>query len=340
MESIEEGATSEENPVRLASVGLGWWGKVLARAAQAAGAGITGGHARRNESRSDFVAELGGRGYETFEQVLDDPEVTGILLATPHTTHADLIIAAASAGKHVFVEKPLTLDVASAKQAIAAVEEAGVVLQVGHNRRRQPANRRIKEMIGSGELGTVTMLEANQSVPNALGFAEGYWRAKRSESPLGGMTSLGIHMVDTMTYLVGRIERVSAFSKGILDGPPIDHATTIIFEFESGPLGYLGTSFVVPKTTTVTVRGTGGMVINDENGQRFFRQAPDKESVTEEPVEVIDTVADELAEFMRSIRGEARPETGGAEGTEAVAVLEAAGVSVETGRPQMVDDFR
>lgn len=324
----------------MASVGLGWWGKVLARAARSAGADLVGGHARRTESRSDFIEELGGRGYETFEQVLEDPEVTGILLATPHTTHADFIVAAAAAGKHIFVEKPLTLDVASAKRAMAAVENSGVVLQVGHNRRRQPANRRIKQLIDEGELGTVTMVETNQSTPNALDFAPGYWRADRSESPLGGMTSLGVHMVDTMTYLLGKIERVSAFSKGILNSPPIDHATTIILEFESGPLGYLGTSFVVPKTTTVTVRATGGMVINDENGQRFFRQGPGEESVSEEDVDVIDTVVDELGEFIRSIRGEARPETGGAEGAEVVAVLEAAGVSVETGRPQLVDDFR
>ncbi len=95
----------------------------------------------------------GGRSFDSFEQVLESDDVDCILLATPHTTHADLIVAAAGAGKHVFVEKPLTLDVESAKRATAAAEDAEVVLQVGHNKRRQRANRRSKELIDTGGLG-------------------------------------------------------------------------------------------------------------------------------------------------------------------------------------------
>ena len=328
------------SPVRLASVGLGWWGKVLARGATSAGAEIVGGFARSAESRSDFQSELGGRTFESYEQVLEATDVDGILLATPHTTHGDLIVAAARAGKHVFVEKPFTLTVESAKQAVAAAGDAGVVLQVGHNKRRQPANRRLKEMIDSGDLGTVTIIEAHQSVPNALRFAPDYWRANRTESPLGGMTSLGVHMIDTMTYLLGPIERVFTFSKGILEEPEIDHATTLVFEFASGPLGYLGTSFVVPRATTVTVRGTKGSATNDVDGNRFYFQGIQEPAPTEQAVDAIDTVADELDEFVRSIRGETKPETGGLEGQEVIAVLEAAGASHDSGEPQLVADFR
>ncbi len=95
------------------------------------------------------------------------------------------------------------------------------------------------------------------------------------------MTSLGVHMVDTMTYLLGEIERVFVFSKGIIEHPPIDHATAIICEFASGPLGYLGSSFVVPRVTRVTVRGNGGMATNDVDGNHFLRQSPDEQSPTE-----------------------------------------------------------
>lgn len=324
----------------MASVGLGWWGRVLAEAAVTGGAEIAGGFARRPESRQEFVTAVGGREFASFEQVLGDDEVDGVLLATPHTTHADMIVAAAGAGKSVFVEKPFTLDVASAKRAMTAASDAGVVLQVGHNKRRQPANRRLKQLVDSGELGTVTMIETHQSVGNALGFAPDYWRAERAESPLGGMTSLGVHMLDTMTYLLGRIERVFTFSKTILDQPPIDHATTIVCEFASGPLGYLGTSFVVPRVTRVTVRGTGGAATNDADGHKFLWQGADEQAPSEQPVDVIDTVADELAEFVKSIAGETVPETGAEEGLEVVAVLEAAIASAETGSPREVDEFR
>lgn len=301
---------------------------------------IAGGFARRPESRQEFVEAQGGRSFDSLEDVLESAEVDGIILATPHTTHADLIVAAAEAGKHVFVEKPFTLDVASGKRAIAAAEAAGIVLQVGHNKRRQPANRRLKELIDGGAMGTVTMVETHQCTPNALGFAPGYWRANRTESPLGGMTSLGVHMVDTMTYLLGEIATVFVMSKGIIDEPPIDHATALVFEFASGPLGYLGTSFVVPRVTTITVRGTEGSATNEVDGHRFHWQGIGDQTPTEQPVEAIDTIADEIGEFVRSIRGETRPETGGHQGLEVVAVLEAAMASADSGVPQAVADFR
>lgn len=329
-----------ESKVRLASVGLGWWGAVLAKAAVAAGAEIVGGFARNEESRRAFLESHGGRGFASFDEVLGADDVDGILVATPNTTHADLIVAAAGAGKHVFVEKPFTLDVASGRRAIEAAESGGVVLQVGHNKRRQPANRRIKEMIDTGALGSVTMIETHQSTPNALGFRQDSWRANDVESPLGGMTSLGVHMLDTMTYLLGEIATVFTMSKRVIDFPPIDHATALLFEFSSGPLGYLGTSFVVPRVTTVTVRGTAAGVTNEVDGHRLLVQAIDEQKPSEQEVEVIDTVADELGEFARSIRGEAEPETGGREGLEVVAILQAAEASAESGTPQSVADFR
>jgi predicted dehydrogenase len=336
----EDGVVTADDPVRLASVGLGWWGNVLAEGAVAAGAEIAGGFARSPQSRDEFVEAHGGVAFESYEEVLGAHNVDGILLATPHTTHADLIVAAATAGKHVYVEKPLTLTVRSAKRAVEAANDGGVVLQVGHNKRRQPANRRLKEMIDGGELGTVTMIETHQSVPKALDFAPDYWRANRTESPLGGMTSLGVHMIDTMTYLLGKIETVFVFSKGIIDEPQIDHATTIIFEFGAGPLGYLGTSFVVPRATTVTVRGTGGTAINDVDGARMFLQRPQDVAPDPQPIDSIDTIADQLDEFVRSIKGETTPETGGVEGQEVVAVLETAIASSESRRPEAVADFR
>ena len=326
--------------VRLVSVGLGWWGNVLANAAVAGGAEIVGGYSRTTETRETFAAKHGGRAFRSYEEILEAPDVDGLLLATPHSAHSDQIVAAAAAGKHVFVEKPLTLTVASGKRAVSAAAEAGTVLQVGHQRRRQPANRRLKELIDTAELGAVVMIETQQSAPGALGFKPGYWRASRAESPLGGMTSLGVHMIDTMTYLLGPIDRVFALSKGILEEPPIDHATSIVFDFASGPIGYLGTSFVVPGNVSVTVRGTKGTAVNDKDGARFSIQTAQDPAPTEQPVESIDAIADELDEFARAIRGEASPETGGAEGLEVVAVLETAIASSESGRAEAVADFR
>jgi len=326
--------------VRLASIGLGWWGNVLADAAVAAGAEVAACYARNLEARHEFARKHGCVAAPSFEAVLADPAIDGILLATPHSTHADLIVAAAAAGKHVFVEKPLALTVVESKRAIAAMDEAGLVLQVGHNKRRHPAMRRLKEMVTGGELGQVISMETNQSVANALGFAPGYWRADRAESPLGGMTSLGVHMIDNMHYLLGPIGRVFAFTNVLMDQPPIDDVTAVVVEFESGTLGYLGTSFVVPRTTSVALRGTDAAAFSTEDGARFFVQARGDDAPTEEPVEQLDTVADELAEFARCIGGGGIPETGGPEALEVIAVMEAMMAASESGTAQAVGDFR
>lgn len=330
-----------EDPVRLGVVGLGWWGGVLADGiGPVDGAEVASCFARTAESRDRFAAERGVRAAATYDDLLGDDEIHGVLLATSHASHADLIEAAADAGKHVFVEKPFTLDVADGKRAIAAAERAGIVLQVGHNKRRQPANRRLKQLMDSGELGSVVLVETHQTSRNALNFEDRYWRADPQESPLGSMTSLGVHMIDTMHYLMGPVARVSAFSNRLLERPAIDHVTTLMLEFETGRLGYLGTSFVVPPTVSVTVRGTDGTAWNEEDGSKFYRQGPTERTRAAEPVETIDTVADQLAEFVAAIRGGPGPETGGAEGLEVIAVMAAADASSKSGRAEPVADYR
>ena len=132
-------------PLKVASVGLGRWGEMLAGKSAEAGFEVVAGFARTPETREAFAGTYGGRPAGSLEELLSDPDVDAVLLATPHSTHPDLVAQFAAAGKHIFVDKPFTLTVAEGRRAIKAAEEAEVVLQVGHNRRRQPANRRLKD---------------------------------------------------------------------------------------------------------------------------------------------------------------------------------------------------
>lgn len=332
-----------DGKVRLGVVGLGWWGGVLADGvASGDNAEVVSCFARTPETRQKFAEERGVREASSYEDMLADDEVEGILLATSHLSHAEMIEAAADAGKHVFVEKPFTLSVASGKAAIAAADKAGIVLQVGHNKRRQAANRRIKDMIDGGDLGTVIMVETHQNVPAALKMNPKYWRADRDESPLGSMTGLGVHMFDTMNYLLGPVDTLFCFSRSgvVPDTVPIDHVTSIVLQFASGAQGYLGTSFMTNPTVSVTVRGTGGTVWNEQDGAAFFKQQA--EGMGRDPVEVDhnDTIADQLSEFAAAVRGGPAPETGGAEGLEVISMLDAAVASAESGKAVSVADFR
>ncbi|MGH8875025.1 MAG: Gfo/Idh/MocA family protein [Acidimicrobiia bacterium] len=328
------------DPVRVGVVGLGWWGGELVRGGRASGlVDPVVCFAREEARRKGFAEEHRLRAAGSYQEVLADPDVEGVLIATPHSTHTELVTMAASAGKHVFVEKPLTLTVEDGRSCMTAADRAGVVLQVGHNRRRQPANRRIRQLIEDGSLGTPTLADANHSGPGGLRTAPEDWRSDPAERPLSGMTAYGVHVIDTFHYLIGPIARVIAMSTRLLDRTALDDASVLAFEFASGAVGVLATSTVVPATTRVGVLGTGGAAWNEDDGQRLLVHPVGERAPSEEPVEPLDTIADELAEFAGSVRTGSLPETGGREGLLVVAVLEAAVASAATGSAVEVADL-
>ena len=327
---LEEDAMAEK--ARLAVVGLGWWGAELLKGARSTGiAHVTACYARTASSRDEFAAEHGLKAAASYEALLADPNIDGVILATSHSSHADLTVEAAAAGKHVFVEKPFTLNVADGRRAIHAASEAGVVLQVGHNRRRQPANRRLKEMIDKGEMGQVVAIEANHSAGRGLAIDPGHWRATRAESPLSGMTGMGVHQLDTMLWLIGPVKSVSARSNRLVKRTELDDATVLALEFRSGVVGTLMTSYVTPSVQRIGVMGTVRSAWNEVDGKRLMVQELSDKEPKEVQVDSLDSVADQLHEFAASILGDAKPETGGLEGLRVVAVIEAAIAAADRG---------
>ena len=325
--------------VRLGVVGLGWWGAELLNSALKTGiAEVTTCYARTESSRAAFAAEHRVIAAPSFEALLTDPAIDGILLATSHSSHANLAGEAIAAGKHVFVEKPFTLNVEEGMRVVKAAAAAGVVLQVGHNRRRQPANRRIKQMIDSGEMGQVVVAEANQSGARGLTIDPGHWRTNPAESPLSGMTGMGVHQIDTMLYLLGPVRSVSARSNRIVKRTGLDDASVLALEFASGAVGALVTSYVIPATVRNGVMGTGAAAWNELDGRRLMVQKISDQEPAEVPVEVLDTVADQLVEFATCVRTGSVPETGGIEGLRVVAVMEAAISAAVSGETVEVED--
>jgi predicted dehydrogenase len=321
-----------DDQVRLASVGLGWWGSELAAAATRTGrVQIVSCFARSAQGRDEFAAKHGCRTAGSLDELLADPEVEGVIIATSNQSHRPLIEEAAAAGKHVFVEKPFTNTVEDGQAAVNAAREAGVLLQVGHQRRRTAAKRRIKAMLEAGELGDVETVVTHQSLPNGFKMPEEAWRWEPEQSPLGSMTSLGVHKIDTMHYLVGPIRTVFAFTRPGRSHP-IDEATVLAVEFESGALGTLTTSFFTPVINDTAVFGTGGAAYSREGGSTLWVQGRDDPAAAKVELDPIDPVVDELGAFAAAIRGEGSVEVDGEAGLAVVAVMEAAVESAATGR--------
>ncbi len=315
--------------VRLGVIGLGWWGGELADAAARSGAAtVVACYARTPSARESFAEARGCRAAGSFAELVGADDVDGVMLATPHSTHADQICAVAAAGKAVLVDKPFTLNVADGRRAVNAAAEAGTVLMVGHQRRRLAAIRRIRTLVDDGTIGTPLLASASFTVPR--GFRPN-WRASPDESPLGGMTGLGVHMIDSFHYLVGPIGRVSAFSNAVLAGEPCDHATGLLFEFTSGAVGNLVTSHYNALTEELRISGSAASASSENEGSRLFVQKRGEMQREEVPLQPVDALAEQVAEFAGAIRGAGPVETDGEVGLAVIAVLEAAMASVERG---------
>jgi len=325
--------------VKLASVGLGWWGEVLANAALDSGeAEIVSCFARGEEGRNAFAATFGCKSPSSFDELLADPDVQGVLIATSHQSHRPLIEQAAAAGKAIFVEKPFTLDVEDGAAAVRAAEEAGVILQVGHQRRRAPAERRMKAMLDSGELGELEAVHGVQCKPNGYKMPDTAWRWDADQSPLGSMTSLAVHKVDSMLYLAGPVESVFCFTRPGRE-VSIDEMTAVALQFESGAVGTILTSFFTPGINELTLFGTKASAYATNDATTLSVQSVDGSEREAIELPVLDPIVDQIRAFAQAIRGEAEVEVDGRAGLAVVAVLEAAVKSAESGEAVSIADL-
>src|SRR5215470_18679700 len=164
--------------IRAAIVGLGRWGRSLVASMQGKSKDLRFvlAHTRMRATAEDFCRSQELALVDSYEQLLADRNVDAVVLATPHSLHESQIIAAAAAGKHIHVEKPITLDRAGAERAVAAARAAGVMLAVGYCRRFHPSVAGIRARLQDGRLGKVVAMVAQHTTSTAQFIAPDNWR--------------------------------------------------------------------------------------------------------------------------------------------------------------------
>ncbi|MGG5808415.1 Gfo/Idh/MocA family protein [Falsiroseomonas sp. CW058] len=286
-----------------AIVGMGRWGRTLVDSVQGRnGVGIrfVAGCTGTPDKARDYAAEKGIRLHDDYRAVLADPQVRAVVLATPHAQHAEQVIQAAKAGRHVFVEKPFTLGKASAEVAVEACREAGVVLALGHNRRFLPAVAEMKAMLSGGRLGTLLHVEGAFNGPGALGYKPGMWRADRAESPLGGMGGMGIHMIDMIINLAGHFQWVAVQSHARVS-TTIDDTTAMLAQLGNGATVTFSTLALAPRLWRVALFGTEGML--ELNGHERLSFTPREGEGWTRDYPKTDIEAAELEAFASAVAG-------------------------------------
>lgn len=246
--------------IRAAIIGLGRWGQNMVTCARGSQQiRFVAGATRTPEKAQAFADAHGFPLHADLDAVLNDPNVDAVVITTPHKSHVDVITRAAKAGKHVFVEKPFTLNRKDALVAIEACKAGGVTLSLGFNWRFQPALLEIRRMFQDGTLGQLLHIEGNFNGPSVFRYAPDHWRPDRSESPGGGLTGRGVHNMDAMIFLAGPIEQVYAQSlRQVLDRG-VDDTTSVLYRFQNGVTAYLGMVLASAECWRMQFFGTKGM---------------------------------------------------------------------------------
>ncbi|KPK20450.1 MAG: hypothetical protein AMJ67_01210 [Betaproteobacteria bacterium SG8_41] len=322
--------------INAAIIGLGWWGKNIVGAVQGKSTKLRFVHGVSKEIDVALpIAEANGFTLsDDLDKALADPKVQAVVLATPHSLHADQIVRVAEAGKPVFCEKPLTLKRADAERAIAACRKANVPIGVGQNKRFWPSMAELRRVAKSGVLGTVMHIEGHYSNENS-GLHFSAWRELPSESPGGGMTGTGIHLLDAFTSIAGPTAEVSAQVTTFRKGPDPRDTVSVLFRFANQLSGFLGAVRASPVYWRVHVFGDGGSVEALGEAETIVRLKGGK--VERREFEKIDSLRAEFDAFADAVEGRAPYPITPEEMVNTVAAFEGVITSMETGAPVRVN---
>jgi predicted dehydrogenase len=336
--------SDESRPIRVGVVGLGYWGPNLARNFAAIPgcelAWLCDGDAQaRGKLERSFPA---ARSSAELDDLLSDPELDAVVLATPVPTHAQLAVAVAEAGKHCFVEKPLATTSEDAERAVAAAERAGTILMVGHLLEYHPAVARLKELISSEELGDLYYIYGNR-------LNLGKLRADEN-----ALWSLGAHDVSVVLHLIDEEpeECVAQGASYVREG--IQDVVFCYLRFPSGIVAHLHLSWLDPhKERRITVVGARRMATFDDmliegkltiydkgfdEDTRSWGEYIARSGDTFSPrIPNVEPLRVECEHFVECIRTGTTPRSDGHSGLRVVRVLEGLqrsleGVGITTGR--------
>jgi len=270
-----------------AIVGLGWWGKTLVKAARDFGAPLrfTCGVSLEPDAVRDFAAEQKIALGTSLDEVLADRAVQAVVLATPHTKHPEQVKAIAAAGKHLYCEKPFALSKAQAIEMLDACKRAGIVIAVGHHFRLMPSMRVLTELKDQGAFGTIMHVEGNYSHDWLANYPRDSWRMAAAESRAGGMTGMGIHVLDCFRDLVGPMRRIAALSKARALKLPTGDTTAALIEFENGATGTLGTTIKTPFDWRIAVYGENCRAESVSETRTIVRFAGKEPEVIDKPAD-------------------------------------------------------
>jgi predicted dehydrogenase len=292
-----------------------------------------------HEEKLKPMAEKYGidRCYTSEEELLSDPDVDAVYVASPNYLHHRQSIAAAEAGKHVLCEKPFAMDVRECEEIIAACKKNDVKLSVGFMMRFHSCHQEAQRIAEEDRLGQLVTSRVQ------FGFwypdIQGAWRQIKAQGGGGSLMDLGIHGIDLVRMFMGDVTEVSAFNDTLIHNYDVEDSSLIIMKFESGAYGVVDSFFNIARPAggnALEVNGTKGSVLSQGSiGQsstgtlKVSLAGVDARKFSPEPVNIYRA---EVEDLVRAINEDSEPLNSGEEATKDQAVAMAAFESSRTGR--------
>ena len=293
----------------------------------AAGSELLAVWRRDKAKRARFCEDFGvQRSCADEAELIGDPDIDAVYIATPPHLHRAETVAAAAAGKHVLVEKPMARSTAECDEMIAACRAAGVKLGVAYYRRFYPIVRRMKEIIADGSIGKILSAGAVTSTTFAIGPGEdGYYRARWAEGGGGALMDVGSHRVNLLLDMFGPVERVKAHCDTVAGDYETDDCATLAFRFAAGMHGTLQCYFgTTPDLDAFKIIGTLGHITADPlGGSELVIERGDERLVESHPREE-NTHLPLIVDFVVAVGEDREPLVTGEEGRAASEVMERA----------------
>jgi predicted dehydrogenase len=272
------------------------------------------------------AAELDAATYTDFRQMILEADLDAVDICLPHYLHAEAIVAAAQAGKHILCEKPLCLTVLQADEVQQAVSTAGVTLMCAHNQLHLPAVAKAKQLLDQGILGTVYEVRTTDSFYNDFDPQNMGWRASAATSGGGELMDTGYHPTYLMLHLAGGspVEATALLSRHRLRFMEGEDSAQVLVRFENGIVGQLVTSWAYdppPGTQRFSVVGELGSLRSDGRSLTVTLRGSSSQTYDFEDV---DTYAYEIGQFADSLRSGIRPLHTEKEGIDVLCLILAA----------------
>lgn len=284
-----------------------------------------------------------------WQQVIASKNVDAVDICAPHFLHAPIVLAAAKAGKHVLLEKPMAMNLDEGRQMVEAMKVANKIFMVAQNQRYLPEHSHIRDWLSKDAIGRViaARIDGNQFLSKA--YPKGHWLFSKALAGGGVIRTTAIHKIDLLRYFLGEVRRVTALysTSGLNPDMDSEDFATMIFEFENGAIGEAFFTFAayqnpIPTASgeLVILYGSKGMINNVSGWQMYSTEV---EGYTQALTSLNLPKADyptsfihEVTHFLNCVETGQEPLTSGRDNLNTIAVIDALYQAAETGQTTLV----